>query len=93
MPKALETRKRTVRPPSETWTTWRSVASANSILGSGLSSGRGDVAHVPRDEVHGSYNDFSEPCVFLAVLSENRFDGPAVIDMSTEEPWSKLRTP
>lgn len=53
--------------------------------------GPGDVAHVPRDEVHGSYNDFSEPCVFLAVLSENRFDGPAVIDMSTEEPWSKLR--
>jgi hypothetical protein len=28
--------------------------------------------------------------VFLAILSENRFDGPAVIDVSEDEPWRSL---
>jgi quercetin dioxygenase-like cupin family protein len=51
----------------------------------------GEVVHVPRDEVHGTYNVSGKPLVFLAVLSENRFDGPAVIDMSQLEPWKSLR--
>lgn len=53
--------------------------------------GPGDLAHIPKDEVHGSYNVFQEPAVFLAILSENRFDGPAVIDVSEDEPWKTLR--
>lgn len=51
----------------------------------------GEVVHVPRDEVHGTYNVSTKPLKFLAVLSENRFDGPAVIDMSQDEPWKSLR--
>ncbi len=53
--------------------------------------GPGELAHVPRDEVHGSYNIFTEPAVFLAVLSANRFEGPALIDVSEDEPWKSLR--
>lgn len=51
----------------------------------------GEVVHVPRDEVHGTYNSSKKPLTFLAVLSEARFDGPAVIDMSQDEPWKSLR--
>ena len=53
----------------------------------------GDVAHVPMDTVHGTYNVFDEPVVFLAILSPARFDGPALIDVSKEEPWCSLKTP
>src|SRR5688572_8219638 len=31
--------------------------------------GPGELAHVPMDEVHGSYNVFGEPVEFLAILS------------------------
>ncbi|MBL8861237.1 MAG: cupin domain-containing protein [Planctomycetes bacterium] len=55
--------------------------------------GPGDVAHVPRDEVHGTYNDFREPVVFLAILSPAVFEGPALIDVSRDEPWRSLRAP
>ena len=52
----------------------------------------GDVAHVPMNEVHGTYNVFDAPVTFLAVLSPAKFDGPALIDVSQEEPWKSLRT-
>jgi quercetin dioxygenase-like cupin family protein len=52
--------------------------------------GPGDVAHVPMDEVHGTYNVFDEPVVFVAILSPTRFDGPALVDVSQEEPWRSL---
>jgi quercetin dioxygenase-like cupin family protein len=55
--------------------------------------GPGDVAHVPIDEVHGTYNVFDEPVVFVAILSPARFDGPALIDVSSDEPWCSLKTP
>jgi quercetin dioxygenase-like cupin family protein len=51
----------------------------------------GEVVHVPRDEVHGTYNVSGAPVKFLAILSEAKFDGPAVIDMSGEPPWKSLR--
>ena len=51
----------------------------------------GEVVHVPRDEVHGTYNSSNKPIKFLAVLSEAKFDGPAVIDMSQDEPWKSMR--
>ena len=53
--------------------------------------GPGEVAHVPRDEVHGTYNISGGPLVFLAILSPAVFDGPALIDVSQEEPWRSLR--
>ena len=52
--------------------------------------GPGQVAHVPTDEVHGTYNVFDEPVVFLAVLSPAVFEGPALVDVSHEEPWRSL---
>ncbi len=53
----------------------------------------GELAHVPKDEVHGSYNVFDEPAVFLAVLSPAVIDGPALVDVSMDEPWRSLRKP
>ena len=55
--------------------------------------GPGDVAHVLLDEVHGTYNAFAEPLVFLAILSPAVFEGPALIDVSQDEPWRSLRPP
>ena len=51
----------------------------------------GDVAHVPMDEVHGTYNVFEEPLTFLAILSPAVIDGPALVDVSQDEPWRSLR--
>jgi hypothetical protein len=45
------------------------------------------------DEVHGSYNVSPEPATFLAVLSPAVFEGPALIDVSDEEPWHSLKPP
>jgi quercetin dioxygenase-like cupin family protein len=53
----------------------------------------GESAHVPMNEVHGTYNVFDEPVTFLAILSPAKFDGPALIDVSREEPWRSLRRP
>lgn len=53
--------------------------------------GPGEVAHIPRDVVHGTYNASDEPLVFLAILSPARFEGPALVDVSLEEPWASLR--
>lgn len=53
--------------------------------------GPGDVAHIPKDVVHGTYNAGGEPLVFLAILSPAIFDGPALVDVSREEPWASLR--
>jgi oxalate decarboxylase/phosphoglucose isomerase-like protein (cupin superfamily) len=55
--------------------------------------GAGDVVHVPVNEVHGTYNLFDEPVVFLAILSPAVIDGPALIDVCREEPWCSLKTP
>lgn len=54
--------------------------------------GPGDVVHVPQDAVHGTYNVFEEPIVFLAILAPAVFDGPATIDVSRDEPWSSIRS-
>lgn len=53
--------------------------------------GPGEVAHIPKDVVHGTYNAGGEPLVFLAILSPAIFDGPALVDVSREEPWASLR--
>jgi quercetin dioxygenase-like cupin family protein len=53
--------------------------------------GPGEVAFVPTGEVHGTYNPFSEKLVFLAILAPAKAPGPALVDVSTEEPWRSLR--
>lgn len=51
----------------------------------------GDIAHIPRDMVHGTWNAGDDTLVFLAILSPALFDGPALIDVSSDLPWSTLR--
>ncbi|MGE3803725.1 MAG: cupin domain-containing protein [Gemmataceae bacterium] len=51
----------------------------------------GDVAHIPMDMVHGSYNIGSETLHLLAILSPAKITGPALVDVSQEEPWKSLR--
>ena len=63
------------------------VGNQNRILGPG------ETAHIPTNEVHGTYNVFAERLVFLAILSPARFDGPALIDVSRDEPWCSLKVP
>ncbi len=53
----------------------------------------GDIAHIPRDVVHGTYNAGDDTLVFLAILSPARFEGPALVDVHTDEPWRSLRVP
>src|SRR5918994_4582334 len=53
----------------------------------------GDSAHIPRDVVHGTYNAGDETLVFLAILSPAKFEGPALVDVHTDEPWRSLKKP
>jgi len=53
----------------------------------------GDSAHIPKNVVHGTYNAGGDTLVFLAILSPATFDGPALVDVHTEEPWRSLRPP
>lgn len=53
----------------------------------------GDLAHIPRDVVHGTYNVGDDTLVFLAILSPARSAGPALIAVHEEEPWRSLRAP
>jgi quercetin dioxygenase-like cupin family protein len=53
--------------------------------------GPGEVAFVPMGEVHGTYNSFAEKLIFLAILSPAKAPEPAIVDVSTDEPWRSLR--
>ena len=55
--------------------------------------GPGEAAHIPKNVVHGTYNNSAEPLVFLAILSPAHFDGPALIDVCEEKPWCDLKKP
>lgn len=52
----------------------------------------GDIAHIPKDVVHGTYNAGDDTLVFLAILSPALFEGPALVDVSGDAPWSTLRS-
>jgi quercetin dioxygenase-like cupin family protein len=54
--------------------------------------GPGGAAHIPVDVVHGTYNAGPGNLVFLAILSPALFEGPALVDVSQEEPWASLRS-
>ena len=51
----------------------------------------GEMAFVPMGEVHGTYNPYSEPLVFLAILSPSNAAEPGIVDVSGESPWDKIR--
>lgn len=53
----------------------------------------GEMAHIPRNVVHGTYNAGADTLVFLAILSPAEFAGPALVDVSGDEPWRSLRAP
>ncbi|MEX2152850.1 MAG: cupin domain-containing protein [Gemmatimonadaceae bacterium] len=55
--------------------------------------GPGDSAHIPRDVVHGTYNAGKDTLVFLAILSPAVFEGPALVEVHTDEPWASLKKP
>jgi len=51
----------------------------------------GEIAHIPVNGIHATYNPFDEVMVFLAILSPGKLDGPPPVDVSQEEPWCSLR--
>lgn len=51
----------------------------------------GHSAHIPADVVHGTYNIGDDTLVVLAILSPAEIEGPALVDVSEEEPWASLR--
>jgi len=51
----------------------------------------GEIAHIPMNVAHGTYNPYDATLVFLAILSPGKLDGPAPVDVSQEEPWRSLR--
>lgn len=53
--------------------------------------GAGQMAHIPKDVVHGTYNAGKDTLHFLAILSPAKIKGPALVDVSQEEPWKTLR--
>jgi quercetin dioxygenase-like cupin family protein len=53
----------------------------------------GDIAHIPRDVIHGTYNAGEDTLVFLAILSPAKFSGPALVDVHEREPWRTLKAP
>ena len=54
---------------------------------------QGDVAFIPQDTVHASFNDTDNDVKLLAILSPAVGEaGYELEDVSEEEPWSRLRS-
>jgi quercetin dioxygenase-like cupin family protein len=53
--------------------------------------GPGEMVLIPKGEVHGTYNPFRERLVFLAILAPAAAADPAIVDVSTQQPWVDLR--
>jgi quercetin dioxygenase-like cupin family protein len=51
----------------------------------------GDIAHIPKDLVHATYNAGETTLRFLAILSPAKISGPPLVDVSQDEPWRSLR--
>jgi quercetin dioxygenase-like cupin family protein len=51
----------------------------------------GEMAHIPTGVVHGTYNAGGGTLRFLAILSPAKISGPALVDVSGEEPWRSIR--
>ncbi len=55
--------------------------------------GPGEMAFIPKGEVHGTYNPFNERLVFLAILSPSNAAEPGIVDVSTQAPYNSWRGP
>ena len=53
--------------------------------------GPGEMAFIPKGEVHGTYNPFQEKLVFLAILAPANAPGPDTESVWAQEPWATLR--
>ena len=51
----------------------------------------GEMAFIPKGEVHGLYNPFRERLVFLAILAPANAPEPAIVDVSMQQPWVGMR--
>lgn len=51
----------------------------------------GEAAHIPAGVVHATFNAGVGDAVILAILSPAACEGPFMVDVSGEEPWSSLR--
>jgi quercetin dioxygenase-like cupin family protein len=51
----------------------------------------GDSIYIPRDVIHGCYNESDAECEFLAILTPSKIKGPFSVDVSAEEPWRSLK--
>jgi quercetin dioxygenase-like cupin family protein len=51
----------------------------------------GEMVLIPKGEIHGTYNPFREPVVFLAILAPANAPGPDVVDVSPDPAWAGLR--
>lgn len=55
--------------------------------------GPGDLAHIPKDTPHATFNPGPATLKFLAILSPVDAPGEFTVDVFNEEPWVSLRPP
>ena len=53
----------------------------------------GEIAHIPQNTPHATYNPFDEELKILATLSPARADGEFTVDVFDEEPWRTICPP
>ena len=52
----------------------------------------GEVAHIPADTVHATFNAGRGVLKLLCVNTTPKEDGPALVDVRDEEPWRSIRS-
>ena len=55
--------------------------------------GAGELAHIPKNTPHATFNPGPEPLKFLAILSPVEAPGEFTVDVFHEEPWVTLCPP
>jgi quercetin dioxygenase-like cupin family protein len=51
----------------------------------------GEMVLIPKNQIHGTYNPFREPVIFLAILSPTEAEEPGTVNEWDHEPWAGLR--
>jgi len=51
----------------------------------------GEMAHIPMNTIHATFNPFDQDVTFLAILGPAQAPGPDIVDVSSEDPWRTLR--
>jgi len=55
--------------------------------------GPGEIAHIPPNTPHATYNPFDKELTILAMLSPAEADGEFTVDVSDKEPWCTICPP